>query len=87
MNDDKAAMQVGEFLDDDQNFVVEGVSGTRRAQTYPNWMFQRSIDFYRSLDDTTEVDRLLHQVGIGDALKVGLKNRLARTNNLLQFAD
>jgi len=134
MNDDKAAMQVGEFLDDDQipdtlfpilkrmaaeqlptlldsdrrltawreenpnaseidryigwhNFVVEGVSGTRRAQTYPNWMFQRSIDFYRSLDDTTEVDQLLHQVGIGDALKVGLKNRLARTNNLLQFAD
>jgi len=69
------------------SFVVEGVSGTRRAQTYPNWMFQRSIDFYRSLKDTADVDHLLDQVGMGRALRVSLKNRLVRRKNLLQFAD
>jgi len=69
------------------SFVVEGVNGKRRAQTYPNWMFQRSIDFYQSLEDTTDVDHLLDQVGMGYALQVNLKNRLVRSDNLLQFAD
>lgn len=69
------------------SFVVEGVSGTRRVQTYPNWMFQRSIDFYRSLEDTVDVDHLLDQVGMKYALQVNLKNRLVRCENLLQFAD
>jgi len=67
------------------SFEVEGVAGTRRAQTYPNWMFQRSIDFYQSLEDTTDVDHLLDQVGIGHALQVSLKNRLVRRNNRLEF--
>jgi len=69
------------------SFVAEGVKGRRRAQTYPNWMYQRSIDFYQSLEDTAEVDHLLDQVGIGSALQAGLKNRLVRPNNLLKFAD
>jgi len=69
------------------SFVAEGVTGTRRAQTYPNWMFQRSIDFYQSLEDTTDVDHLFDQVGMGHALQASLKNRLVRRNNLLQFAD
>jgi len=68
-----------------QSFVVEGVTGTRRAQTYPNWMLQRSIDFYQLLEDTTHVDHLLDQVGIGHALQVSLKNRLVRRNNRLEF--
>jgi len=82
MNDEKSAIQEGEFLDDDQ--IPDTLFP---ILPYPNWMFHRSIDFCRSLNDTNEVDQLLHQVGIGGALKAGLKNRLARPNNLLQFAD
>jgi len=69
------------------SFVAEGVEGTRRAQSYPNWMFQRSVDFYHSLENTADVDHLLDQVGMGTALRDGLKNRLERRKNLLQFAD
>jgi len=69
------------------SFVAEGVEGTRRAQSYPNWMFQRSVDFYQSLENTADVDHLLDQVGMGTALRDGLKNRLERRKNLLQFAD
>jgi len=67
--------------------MVEGVKGRRRAQTYPNWMFKRSVDFYQSLEDTTEVDQLLKQVGIRRALQAGLENHLERRNNLLYFTS
>jgi len=63
------------------------VPSKRRAQTYPNWMFQRPVDFYHSLEDTSEIDQLLEQVGFGDTLQTKLKNRLIRPNNILKFAD
>jgi len=50
-------------------------------------MFQRLVDFYHSLSDTTAVDQLLDHVGFGRALQTGLKNRLTRPDNLLRLAN
>lgn len=68
-------------------FAVEGVEEQRVILPYALWMFQRPIDYYHSLDATDAVDTLLNSVGFKDELKNGLRNRLARPNNILQFAQ
>lgn len=67
-------------------FTVEGIEAERVVLPYCLWMFQRPLDFYQSLEDTAQVDELLSITGFDDALKSPLKNRLARRNNLLEFA-
>lgn len=68
-------------------FAVEGVTGERVVLPYCLWMLQRPVDFYQSLESTISVDELLTQIGFGDALKLGLKNRLFRPNNKLSLVD
>lgn len=67
------------------SFTVEGVESERAVQPYSLWMFQRPVDFYHSLESKDQVDALLIEVGFGDTLKKGLKNRLIRPNNKLVF--
>jgi len=67
-------------------FTVEGVESERVVLPYALWMFQRPVDYYHSQEDKKELDSLLNEIGFGDALRQGLKNRVARPDNKLQFA-
>jgi len=67
-------------------FTVEEVEAERAILPYAMWMFQRPVDFYQELEETAMVDEFLVQAGFGDALQRGLKNRVARPNNILKFA-
>jgi len=49
-------------------------------------MFRRPVDFYKSIENTEEVDDLLNKAGFGDALKSGLANSLDKENNIVIFA-
>ncbi len=66
-------------------FSVEGVEAERLVLPYCIWMLQRPVDYYQSLTDTSDIDKLLLECGFGDALSQGLSNRLGRTNNRLHF--
>ncbi len=66
-------------------FTVEGVEAERSVLPYCLWMYQRPVDFYQSVDDKSALDAMLAEAGFGDALKAGLKNRLARPNNQLRL--
>jgi hypothetical protein len=69
-------------------FSIEGAQGERAILPYSLWMFKRPVDFYQSLpvDLRTKADDLLHPLGFEDVLESGLKNRLIRPQNTLQFA-
>lgn len=69
------------------NFVVEGVEGERAVLPFSLWMFKRPVDFYQSLDDKTDVDELLTNVGFANALQNGLANDLTKLDNVVVFAD
>ncbi len=69
-------------------FVMQGVSAERMVLPYPLWMWQRSLDYYQTLnsDDRRNVDDLLAQTGFEQALQIPLQQRLERRNNQLYFA-
>ncbi len=67
-------------------FEVEGVEAERAVLPFSLWMFRRPVDFYKSIENTEEVDQLLASAGFGEALKAGLANSLDKENNIVVFA-
>ena len=84
---DNPESEIPRFIGE-HNFTVEGVTSTRAVLPYNLWMFQRPVDYYQSLssEQKKSVIQLLGKMGLTDALQSGLRNRLERKNNLLQFA-
>ena len=70
-------------------FSIEGVTEKRMIIPYVLWMFKRPVDFFNSLvpDDRKEAIELMRLAGFDEALQMGLRNRLIRRDNTLQFAS
>lgn len=66
-------------------FTLGTVEGERAVVPYVLWMFARAVAAYGELapEQRQGVDALLARAGFGDALRVGLRNRLARVDNRL----
>lgn len=66
-------------------FVLEGVEEERGIFPYVQWMLQRILDDYRSLDagERASVDALLARVGAPDALQIEIRHRVKRERNRL----
>jgi glutathione S-transferase len=69
-------------------FSIEGVEEERAVVTYSQWMLQRVLDFYRSLDGDakTDVDTWLKSIDAFDAMQLDIPTRVARENNKLVVA-
>ncbi len=61
---------------------IEGVEVSRKVLPHSLWKWQRPFDFYTSLEDSSEVDRMLAQAGFEMPLTVP-QTRLKRINNLV----
>jgi hypothetical protein len=64
---------------------IAGVRAERIVIPYSLWMFQRPLDFWRSLEEEERVraDRLLEDMGAGDLFDIKQQLRLKRENNRL----
>ena len=71
----------------EHRFSLGQAQGMRVVLPYGIWMLQRVIDFYRQLDDTTQVDAWLRRVGGHEALQLDIPTRVTRVNNRLHIAD
>ncbi len=67
------------------DFTVEGVTASRAVLPFSLWMFKRPVDFYQSLDDKGDVDKMLVKAGFSNALQNGLANHLIKENNIIVF--
>jgi len=72
----------------EHEFIIDGVSATRKVFPYLMWMWQRPVDYYNSLSDKEKqsIDSQLVTMGFNKALKLPLQNRLNRNNNKLSFS-
>ncbi len=70
---------------DKHEFSIGGVLEERMVFPYSQWMFQRSIDHYRSLsnEDKNKADALLKKLGGYEAMQVKIPKRVKRINNIL----
>lgn len=66
-------------------FQLNGVEGERALMPYPQWMLQRALDYYASLEptDRAAVDDLLREVGGLEPMSMTIPVRLRRQNNRL----
>ncbi len=67
-------------------FELEGVAGTRSATPYPQWMWQRCVDFYRSVERgrRAALDAWLRSIpGAADAVATPIPVRVQRCQNRL----
>ncbi len=64
---------------------IAGVPTQRIVIPYSLWMFQRPLDFWRSLqgEGRLQTDRLLDEIGAGDLFDLQQQLRLKRANNRL----
>lgn len=64
---------------------IAGVPAQRMVIPYSLWMFQRPLDFWRSLEGEQRVraKRLLEDIGAGDLFDIKQRVRLKRENNRL----
>ena len=67
----------------EHTFSIDGVEAQRVALPYCLWMFQRPVDFFKSLDQSEDVLTFLKTIGFGQALKAGVRNRVMRVDNKL----
>ena len=69
----------------EHEFVIGGKTGRRMIRSYSQWMLQRPLDDYRSLEeaDLERVDRLLENVGGREWMQSPIPRRVARLNNRL----
>ena len=69
----------------EHEFVIGGKTGKRMIRSYSQWMLQRPLDDYRSLEgeDLERVDRLLESVGGREWLQSPIPRRVTRRNNRL----
>ena len=69
----------------EHEFVIGGARGTRMIRSYSQWMLQRPLDDYQSLEaeDRERVDRLLARVGGQKSLQSPIRTRVTRRNNRL----
>jgi len=69
----------------EHEFVIGGARGTRMIRSYSQWMLQRPLDDYQSLEaeDRERVDRLLARVGGQKTLQSLIRTRVTRRNNRL----
>ena len=90
--DDQAAgigkEEVPRFLGTHQ-VKVAGVPAERIVIPYSLWMFQRPLDFLRSLkgEERIQADRLLELIGAGSLFDLQQKVHLKRENNRLYLAE
>ena len=64
---------------------IAGVPAHRIVVPYSLWMFQRSLDFWRSLEaeERLQTDRMLEEIGAGALFDIQQQVRLKRENNRL----
>lgn len=69
-------------------FTIEGVTAERKILPYSLWMLKRSVDYYQSLgmQEKTQVQGLMTNLGFIEMLQNGLKCGLDRVNNKLVFS-
>lgn len=69
----------------EHEFVIGGMRGKRMMRSYSQWMLQRPLDDYQSLEgeDLERVDRLLERVGGKKCLQSPIRRRVTRRNNRL----
>ena len=62
---------------------MRGLPITQNVRYYSQWMFQRSLDHYASLNESerTDVDALLRSTGLLPYLKMTIPRRMERHNN------
>ncbi len=67
------------------DFSVNGVVEKRAIFPFTLWMFQRPVDFYRSLEgaDKEKTDAFLKAHGGYDGMQVNIRRRVKRENNIL----
>jgi len=72
----------------DHEFVMGGVKAQRKIFPYSQWMLQRPLDYYQSLQgaDKADVDALLREVGGFEAMQTQIRRRVRRDNNRLVAA-
>jgi glutathione S-transferase len=69
----------------DHEFVMGGVKAQRKIFPYSQWMLQRALDYYQSLQgtDKASVDALLREVGGFEAMQASIRRRVRRVDNRL----
>jgi glutathione S-transferase len=69
----------------EHEFSLGGVKAARKIFPYTQWMLQRPLDYYQSLQGTDKesVDALLREVGGFDAMQTRIAHRLSRVQNRL----
>jgi glutathione S-transferase len=69
----------------EHEFVIGGARGKRMIRSYSQWMLQRPLDCYQSLEGEARerVDRLLERVGGQKSLQSPIRRRVTRRNNKL----
>lgn len=85
--------RLGEWLDQhpgevipevigEHEFTIRGVSEKRRIRSYCQWMFQRPVDYYRSLSgvDKERADAFLKRLGGYEGMQVNIRRRVKRSN-------
>ncbi len=70
-------------------FTVEGVTGERMIFPFNQWMFQRPLTYYHSLNDDqrSSVDILLSETGMPEFGKIDVPAPVRRENYQLVFAE
>lgn len=73
----------------EHDFTIGGRRGQRKIRAYSQWMLQRPLDFYRSLEgsDREGVDALLARVGGVEAMQTPIRRRVVRRDNRLVPED
>jgi glutathione S-transferase len=66
----------------EHTFQVGGVEGKRMIRPFNQWMFQRPLEFYQSLEgkNREKVDELLRSVGGYELMQTEIRHRLTRLN-------
>jgi hypothetical protein len=69
----------------EHEFVIGGARGKRMIRSFSQWMLQRPLDDYRSLEGEgrERVDRLLERVGGRECLQNPIRRRVTRRENRL----
>lgn len=69
----------------EHEFAIGGVIEKRKIRPYCQWMFQRPLDFYRSLSgkDRKRADEFLRTLGGYECMQVEIRRRVARVNHKL----
>jgi len=73
----------------EHEFTIGGRRGRRMIRAYSQWMLQRPLDYYRSLEGSAreEVEALLARVGGVDSMQTPIRRRVARRDNRLVPED